>query len=155
MSRASPWPVALTKERRAPSLGKADHFLSRIVKLIDWRPLEGALGVIPITRATRPRYRSLLLFKIVLLQHWYGLSDPGAEYAVNDRKDFARFVGLPEGAPCPSYSTINRFRMDLARRDLADPLLETVRMQLLEKGLTLHEGAMAEPSLIPLRNARH
>lgn len=155
MSRAAPWPITLPKEQAAPSGAKADHFLARVARLTDWRPIESALGVIPVHAATRPRYPSLLLFKIVLLQQWYGLSDPGAEYAVNDRKAFTRFVGLPEGAPCPSLYTINRFRAELVRRDLGELLLNMVAEQLQAKDLKVREGAMVEPSLIDISKRPH
>jgi hypothetical protein len=42
-----------------------------------------------------PAYPPLTLFKIVLLQQWCGLSDPGAEEAVRDRLSFRRFCGVP------------------------------------------------------------
>ena len=35
------------------------------------------------------------MFKIVLLQPWYLLSDPAAEEAVRDRLSFRRFCGVP------------------------------------------------------------
>ena len=129
--------------------------MARLERLIDWNPVEAALSVIPVIQATRPRYPSLLLFKIFLLQQWYGLSDPAAENAVNDRKALARFVGLPDRAPAPSYSTVNRFRLDLARRDLAGPLLQDIANQLDAKGFELREGAMVEPSLVELRPRAH
>jgi IS5 family transposase len=43
--------------------------------------------------------------KIVLLQQWYGLSDPGAEEAVRDRLSFRRFCGLPLDEETPDHSS--------------------------------------------------
>ena len=42
----------------------------------------------------RPPYDKLLLFKVCLLQSWYGLSDEQVEYQINDRLSFQRFLGL-------------------------------------------------------------
>ena len=42
-----------------------------------------------------PAYSPLTMFRIVLLQQWYGQSDPGAEEAVRDRVSFRRFCGVP------------------------------------------------------------
>ncbi len=155
MTRAAPWPVTLPDADEPAPHAKADHVLDRLDRLIDWKAAEAILAAIPINRATRPRYPSLLLFKIFLLQQWYGLSDPSAENAVNDRKALARFAGLPDRAAAPSYSTINRFRLDLARRNLAGPLLQDIANQLDAKGFELREGAMVEPSLVERRPRSH
>ena len=44
-----------------------------------------------------PSYPGLILLELLLLQQWYGLSDPGLEEAVDDRLSFRRFAGLPLG----------------------------------------------------------
>ena len=46
----------------------------------------------------------------LLLQQWYGLSDPGLEEALADRLSFHRFVGLSLTEATPDHSTISRFR---------------------------------------------
>jgi IS5 family transposase len=50
------------------------------------------------------------MFKLLLLQKWYGLSDPGLEEALNDRISFIRFSGFSVSSPLPDHSTICRFR---------------------------------------------
>ena len=45
--------------------------------------------------AARPPYPPVMLFKVLLLQQWYGLSDPMAEEAIGDRLSFRRFLGFP------------------------------------------------------------
>ena len=57
-------------------------------------------------------YPPLTMFKIVLLQQWHGLSDPGAEEAVRDRLSFRRFCGLPLDMETPDHASIWRFRRD-------------------------------------------
>ena len=49
------------------------------------------------------------MFKCLLLQQWYTLSDPQLEEALADRLSFRRFVGLPLDEEVPDYSTISRF----------------------------------------------
>ena len=57
--------------------------------------MEEKLRAIHASPMGRPSITPLLLFKVLLIQRWYKLSDPAAEDALNDRKSFARFVGLP------------------------------------------------------------
>ena len=42
----------------------------------------------------RPAYDYILMFKIVILQKMYNLSDDRTEFQINDRMSFMRFLGL-------------------------------------------------------------
>ena len=53
-----------------------------------------------------PAYPSLALFKALLLQQWYGLSDPGLEEALADRLSFRRFIGLGLSEQVPDHSNL-------------------------------------------------
>lgn len=44
------------------------------------------------------------------LQQWYGLSDPAAEEALNDRGSFRAFVGLALDEAAPGHSALSRFQ---------------------------------------------
>jgi IS5 family transposase len=68
----------------------------------------------------------LTYVKLLLLQQWYGLSDPGLEEAVDDRLSFRRFAGLPLDESVPDHSAIWRFRQALAAHRLAEALFEEV-----------------------------
>jgi hypothetical protein len=70
--------------------GKSGGFLDRIEQAFDWSAFEALLA--PIHASTRgvPGYPPLMMFKILLLQQWHRLSDPGAEEAVRDRLSFRR-----------------------------------------------------------------
>ena len=62
----------------------------------------------------RPSYPPLMMVKVLLLEQWYNLSDPQMEEALWDRISFRRFVGLGLGDDTPDYTTISRFRAELA-----------------------------------------
>ncbi len=73
-------------------------FLDKINSLIDWKPIEKLLKQKYKKQASadgRPAYPALPMFKLLLLQRWYSLSDPGMEEALNDRISFIRFSGFP------------------------------------------------------------
>lgn len=72
-------------------------FLDKIDKFVDWKPIERVLRKKYKKTASadgRPAYPALTMFKLLLLQRWYGLSDPGLEEAINDRISFIRFSGF-------------------------------------------------------------
>src|SRR5471030_2864111 len=87
-----------------------NEVLERISKLLDWSRIEGLLVEIRAGRMGAPGYPSLLMFKALLLQRWYALSDPALEEALKDRLSFRRFVGLPLSEAIPDHATLWRFR---------------------------------------------
>ena len=46
------------------------------------------------SKGGRPAYDYILMFKILILQRYYNVSDDGIEYAILDRLSFMRFLGL-------------------------------------------------------------
>ena len=58
----------------------------------------------------RKSYPPLMMVRVMLLQQWYGASDPAMEEALSDRLSFRRFVGLGIQDESPDHSTISRFR---------------------------------------------
>ena len=87
--------------------------LGTIDRLVQWQPLEQLLKPIYAAAEGRPGYPPLSMFKALLLQQWYSLSDPQLEEALADRLSFRRFVGLGLEQEVPDYSTISRFRQQL------------------------------------------
>ena len=63
------------------------------------------------------------MFKALLLQQWYGLSDPGLEEALGDRLSFRRFCGFALDEATPDETTICRFRQAVIAAGLRDRLL--------------------------------
>ena len=96
-------------------LGFADHAvvgersrrkdqLSQIESLIDWSEISGLLHQLRSGKMDRPPYPALVLFKALLLQRWYGLSDDALEDALYDRLSFRQFVGLGMEEDIPDAS---------------------------------------------------
>ena len=88
--------------------------MNEIDELIDWSAVVKLLDRIYGSDEGRPSYPLLTYVNRLLLQQWYGLSDPGLEEAVDDRLSFRRFAGLPLDENVPDHSTIWRFRQELA-----------------------------------------
>ncbi|EMS89335.1 transposase PF05598 domain protein, partial [Leptospira noguchii str. Cascata] len=66
----------------------------------------------------RPPYDAVLMFKIVILQKLYNLSDHQTEYQINDRYSFQRFLGVGQNEKLPDEKTIWVFRERLIREGL-------------------------------------
>jgi transposase, IS5 family len=122
--------------------------LAKIAALVDWAAFERLLGDIYAAPVGRPSYGPLVLLKCLLLQQWYRLSDPGLEEALSDRLSFRRFVGLALADPVPDHSTLSRFRSELVRRGLAEPLLAELNRQLDARGLVVKSGTLIDASLV-------
>jgi IS5 family transposase len=146
--------------KQGEQLGFADHVvgqsaarkkrrdsLSEVQALVDWAGLEVLLAPLA-SPIGRPGYGVLTLFKALLLQAWYGLSDPGLEDALGDRVSFRRFVGLSWDEGTPDHSVISRFRSDLVRHGLDRLVFAAVSGQLEARGLIVKQGTLIDASLI-------
>lgn len=90
-----------------------NEVLEQVLALADWKPLEALLRPVCGGRMGAPAYPALLMFKALVLQRWYGLSDPAMEEALKDRLSFRRFVGLLLWEAIPDHATLWRFRQAL------------------------------------------
>ena len=96
----------------------------------------------------RPGYPVLLLFKALLLQALYGLSERELEEALGDRLSFRWFVGLGLGEAVPDHSVYCRFRAELIAQGLLETLFAALDEQLEAAGLILKRGTMLDATLI-------
>jgi len=131
----------------------SNEFLDKIDQFVDWRNIEKLLKKKYkkiVSADGRPAYPPLPMFKLLLLQRWYGLSDPGLEEALNDRISFIRFSGFSLMSSLPDHSTICRFRNNLLELGLYEKLLEEIVRQLEAKGLLVREsrGAIVDATII-------
>ena len=128
--------------------GKVGGFLDRIDKAFDWPAFEALLAPIHASIRGAPGYPPLVMFKILLVQQWHTLTDPGAEEAVRDRLSFRRFCGLPLEAETPDHTSIWRFRQTIDKLGLSAALLLETNRQLDGLGLVVKHGTLADATLI-------
>lgn len=126
---------------------RKDHLLE-VDSLVDWPQVAVLLRSLRDKGTGRPPYSPLMLFKALLLQRWYTLSDEALEDALYDRLSFRRFVGLGLEEAIPDASTLCRFRSDMAAASLGDALFETVCRSLDARGLIVRQGTLIDASLI-------
>lgn len=104
--------------------------------------------------AGRPAYEPLVMFKALLLQSLYGLSDMELEEALGDRLSFKRFVGLTLEEAVPDHSTLCRFRNLLIGEGLLERLFGELDRQLDAAGLILRRGTMLDATIIETTASR-
>lgn len=126
------------------------RFFDTINKLIDWNKIAETIQQYYTKGESvdgRLPYDGLLLFKMLLLQTWYGLSDYELEERVNDSIKFNQFLGLNLEDTVPDHSTISRFRSALTKAGAMDALLESINLQLEAQQLLVKTGSIVDASI--------
>lgn len=135
-------------------VGRNDR-LDKLDGLIKWYRFEKVLARMREEgSAGRPAYGPLLMFKALLLQSLYGLSDSELEDALIDRLSFRRFVGLSLAEQVPDHTTLCRFRNRLNEAGLLEKLFGELDKQLDNAGLILRRGTMLDATVIETASAR-
>jgi IS5 family transposase len=106
------------------------------------------LSVIPVSAKGELSFPPLMMFKVLLLQRWHGLSDPAMEAALFDRLSFQRFAGLSLEDETPDHSTIWRFRERLTKDGLMEGLFAELCRQLDARGLLIKQGTLIDATMI-------
>lgn len=123
----------------------------RIDSVINWQPIEEFLNRELDRRPNaigKPAYPALGMFKALLLQSWYGLSDRELTENLEDRISFSHFCGFSLDHEAPDNSTICRFRQQLHEKGLAKPLLDMINAQIEAGGLEIKAGIIVDASLV-------
>ena len=139
---------AFVRQRQAKSAR-----LDEIDRLVEWSRLEELFSGVCRSREGGASYPSLTYVKLLLLQQWYGLSDPELEAAVDDRLSFRRSCGIPLDRSVPDHSSIWRFRQKLAAKGaddktLGERILAEINAHLDARGLILKRGTLIDASIV-------
>jgi IS5 family transposase len=142
-------------EALAPQLASGGSGrLGRLHGLVKWYRFEKVLAPVRDGGAGRPPYPPLNMFKVLLLQSLYGLSDAETEEALADRLSFRRFAGLAITDEIPDHTTICRFRNLLNERGLLEKLFAELDKQMEKAGVILKRGTMLDATVIETSAAR-
>jgi IS5 family transposase len=136
-------------EALLPKGSGANAALDRLSGLVKWYRFEKVLAHLRDEDGPgRPGYPVLVLFRALLLQSLYGLSDRELEEALADRLSFKRFVGLSLEDAAPDHTVLNRFRNRLIEQGLLQRLFDELDHQLENARLILKRGTMLDATLI-------
>lgn len=131
-------------------------FFSQMNTLIDWEAISKIIDLDYSkgkSAVGKPSYDGLLLFKMCLLQSWYGLSDYEVEDRVNDSLSFSYFCGMTIEQVAPDHSTVSRFRTALTKTNTFERLFSSINSQLELHNIIVKSGLIVDASVIdtPLR----
>ncbi|MEB0302261.1 IS5 family transposase [Mucilaginibacter sp. 5C4] len=137
-------------------LGDPLHRLSEGVDFEIFRSkLEECLSKLAQGAGGRPPYDYVLMFKILVLQRYFNLSDEQVEFQVCDRISFMRFLGLTVADDVPDSKTVWAFRERLADLGLVQEVFELFIKELEKLGLILNAGKIVDASFIEVPKQRN
>ena len=117
--------------------------------------LDQALGYSDGGQGGRPPFDPVMMFKILVIQATNNLSDERAEYLINDRLSFMRFLGLDLSDRVPDARTIWLFREKLTRAGAIGSLFECFDAMLRQSGYIAMSGQIVDASLVAAPRQRN
>ena len=135
--------------------------LEKLNVAIDWEVFRYVLDKHLIKEAKgpggRPPYDYIMMFKILILQEYFGLSDEQIEFQITDRFSFMRFLGLRCYSKVPDSNTVWTFREHLKQGDMVKELFDRFSKELNKRGLIVNKGKVVDASIVEVpiqRNSR-
>jgi len=146
------------EEMKLKKLTKQSDPLLKLIKIdfeIFRHTLESATLQDDNGKGGRPPYDRVLLFKILLLQRFYNISDEQIEYQINDRLSFMRFLDLSLADDVPDAKTIWLFKDKLAKAGLIEELFQMFNGELEEANMIANEGSIIDASFVEVPKKRN
>jgi IS5 family transposase len=139
-------------------LSKLGDPLERLNSAINWELfrtlIKKRVRQADYSKGGRPPKDEIMMFKITLLQDWNNISDASAEYLINDRLSFQRFLGMELGEKAPDEKTIWLFKEQLGKdgmRELFDYFNDILRTC----GVIKHEGTLLDATFVEAPRQRN
>lgn len=147
------------EEERLEKLAEKKPSLRHLTVAIPWekfRPLlESTFPQERKSSAGRKRIDVIVMFKMLLLQQLYNLSDEELEFQVNDRRSFEEFVSLGVMDSIPDVTTVWLFRERLRQAGITEEIFQRFDTYLDEKGLTAQGGQIIDATIVPVPKQRN
>jgi transposase len=140
-------------------LSKLGDPLERLNTFIDWEQFRGllteALQKEPKGPGGRPPFDYIMMFKILVLQRLYNISDAQAEYQIKNRLGFMRFLGLALCDTIPDEKTIWEYREQLVEAKILDTLFYGFIWRLEEKKVISYGGSIVDATFVDVPQQRN
>jgi IS5 family transposase len=144
---------------RLSKLSQLGDPLERLNKGIDFELfrsfLEEKLCKISQGPGGRPPYDYVMMFKILILQRYYNLSDEQVEFQINDRMSFMRFLDLSIADDVPDSRTVWNFREQLTNLELVENIFFLFIKELEKLNLIINEGKIIDASFVEVPRQRN
>jgi IS5 family transposase len=144
---------------REEKLLKTRDFLEQINKIVNWEIfrslLDESLTRKDRSKGGRPAYDCVLMFKILVLQALYNLSDEQTEYQILDRLSFMRFLGLGLHDDVPDARTVWVFREKLIEATAVEKLFAWFNSVLTDAGFKASGGQIIDATFVEVPRQRN
>jgi len=144
---------------RFEKLEKNGDPLRQINEVINWESFRPTLSSIHDkerkSNAGAKPYDVVMMFKILVIQSLYNLSDDTVEYQILDRISFMRFLGLSLGDRVPDAKTIWLFREQLTKAKLIKKLFRQFDQFLRNSGFAAKKGQIIDASIVSAPRQRN
>ena len=146
-------------QTRFEQLDNGGDPLVKLNQIVNWElfrsPLETIRDIERKSNAGRKPFDVIVMFKIMILQSLYNLSDDQIEFQVRDRLSFMRFMGLSLGDTVPDAKTVWLFREQLTEAKLIKKLFDQFDDFLRENGFSAKKGQIVDASIIAAPKQRN
>lgn len=126
--------------------------LVKLNEIVDWEQFRPFLEIIRDkerkSNAGRKPFDIILMFKVMILQSLYNLSDDQIEFQVRDRLSFMRFLGLSLSDTVPDAKTVWLFREHLTEAKLVKKLFTQFDEFLRKNGFSAKKGQIVDASIV-------
>ena len=126
--------------------------LARLADVVDWEvfraPVENAVQKTPKAPGGRPRFDAVIMFKTIVIQRLYHLSDAQTEFMIRDRLSFMKFVGVDLYDDIPDEKTIWRFKEEMITAGVMDQLWAIFNRELDRLGVKASRGKIIDASIV-------
>ena len=108
-------------------MSEMGNSLERLNKVVDFEMFRPLLEekLIPKVRKYQGGARAwdyVMMFKVLVLQRLFGLSDKQVQYQITDRLSFKKFLGLSSGDKAPDEKSVWAFREKLTQQGIIEEL---------------------------------
>ena len=139
-------------------ISKIGDPLEKINATIDWEMFRPALlkrtRKDDYSKGGRPPFDVVRMFKIAMLQDWNNISDGSAEYLINDRLSFQRFLGMELGEKAPDANTIWLFKEQLGEEGMRE-MFGAFNALLEKSGVITHKGSIFDATFVDAPRQRN
>lgn len=146
-------------DERYARLSEAGDPLEKLNSVVPWevfgKPLANALKRSDGSKGGRPAYDTVMMFKVLVLQALYSLSDDQAEFQIQDRLSFMRFLGLGLGDHVPDAKTIWLFREHLVQAGAVENLFARFDKHLAKAGYLAMGGQIVDATVVAAPRQRN
>jgi len=144
---------------RLEKISKLKDPLEKLNRYINWEDfrsiIDQAFRETEPSLGGRPPFDRVMMFKVLVLQKMYNLSDDKTEYQILDHFSFSRFLGIDLCDTVPDAKTIWNFGEQLKIHAIFDQLFEFLHEKISKANLILNDGSIVDARIIEVPKQRN